>query len=141
MPGMRTSSSVSPVRLPRHHRLAPRHRRQAPTPDLGDSALMAGMLTKRAVSATLWKNWRPRYIVLRPGWVEWHKWIVDEDARADLPAGKMHFHHTSVASAGGDRAHCLTISTAGPVLRLDPIRPSPGPDPSLYLTSLTLLAT
>lgn len=84
--------------------------------DLGDSALMAGMLTKRAVSATLWKNWRPRYIVLRPGWVEWHKWIIDEDAREDLPAGKMHFHRTSVASAGGDRAHCLTISTAGRVL-------------------------
>ena len=94
---------------------------------------MAGMLTKRAVSATLWKNWRPRYIVLRPGWVEWHKWIVDEDARADLPAGKMHFHHTSVASAGGDRAHCLTISTAGPVLRLDPILydPPPAQTPSL----------
>ena len=90
-----------------------------------DDVLMSGMVVKRAVSATVWKNWRPRYIVLRPGCIEWHKAtgtrLEDEDAEMDdLPVGQMRLRPTTKVVAGGGRAHCLTLSTSGRVLQLDP---------------------
>ena len=90
-----------------------------------DDVIRTGMVVKRAVSATVWKNWRPRYIVLRMGSIEWHKVtearLEDEGAETeDLPAGLMRLRPTTECSAGGERAHCLTLCTSGRMLQLDP---------------------
>ena len=90
---------------------------------LDDDVIRAGVVVKRAVSATVWKNWRPRYVVLRMGCIEWHKvtGLEDEGAETeDLPAGLMRLRPTTECSAGGERAHCLTLCTSGRVLQLNP---------------------
>ena len=90
---------------------------------LDHDVIRAGVVVKRAVSATVWKNWRPRYVVLRMGCIEWHKVTGLEDEVAeteDLPAGLMRLRPNTECCAGGERAHCLTLCTSGRVLQLNP---------------------
>ena len=90
---------------------------------LDHDVIRAGVVVKRAVSATVWKNWRPRYVVLRMGCIEWHKVTGLEDEVAeteDLPAGLMRLRPNTECCAGGERAHCLTMCTSGRVLQLNP---------------------
>ena len=77
-----------------------------------DDVIRTGMVVKRAVSATVWKNWRPRYIVLRMGSIEWHNVtgarLEDEGAETeDLPAGLMRLRPTTECSVRGRRARSL----------------------------------
>ena len=86
-----------------------------------DDVVRAGMVVKRAVSAKVWKNWRPRFVVLRMGSIEWYLPKVNEGVEIeDLPAGLMRLRPTTECCAGGERAHCLTLCTSGRVLQLNP---------------------
>ena len=48
------------------------------------TVLREGWLVKRAVSATVWKNWRKRWLVLRAGTISWHRVETREDAAGSM---------------------------------------------------------
>ena len=60
-------------------------------PEAGSRVLAQGILSRRAVSATVVKPWRTRWLVLRPGVIEWFKLGPKGGAPAagSAPAGRL----------------------------------------------------
>jgi len=75
--------------------------------------LLEGWLTKQAVSATVFKNWRRRWIVLRPHRIEWHR-----ERGHSPPAGEMRICGATSLRMSDARPHSIALSFGGRELLL-----------------------
>ena len=79
-----------------------------------NSILMEGWLVKQAVSAPIpLKNWKRRYIILRPGCIEWR------DGPNQRRKGSLTIKPaTRVSFGGAEREHCISVALYGTTLVL-----------------------
>ena len=89
--------------------------------EVDDSTItLQGFLVKRAVSATLWKNWKRRWLVLRAspcggGSLAWH---VGPDPHGKPNGSLLLLEHSSLEHTNIGRPLCLTVRTGERVLVL-----------------------
>jgi hypothetical protein len=78
--------------------------------------LMEGWLTKQAVSATYFKNWRRRWITLTPQCITWHRAGPPFTAP---PAGSLEIMQGTHLAFSDARRHCISIRTGTRELLLE----------------------
>lgn len=80
-----------------------------------EPVLRAGWLSKQSVSAPIgFKNWRRRYVVLRPSCVTWSKQDYD-----DKPIGNMPLDATTQLHVDPAKPWCIRLTTDGLELLLE----------------------
>jgi len=77
---------------------------------------MEGWLTKQAVSATFFKNWRRRWITLTPQCITWHR---TGPPLTTPPAGSLEIKLGTHLAFSDARRHCIAVRTGTRELLLE----------------------